>query len=99
MDESRAIHQDIRPQRIMILNIMPVKHTTETHLLRLLSNTPLQIEIDLAGRRVRRQVSDFSSGRIRRLLEWQSEVGIPMMPINTVDGVAEQVRLNAMIGE
>jgi len=47
MDESRAIHQDIRPQRIMILNIMPVKHTTETHLLRLLSNTPLQIEIDL----------------------------------------------------
>ena len=43
MDESRAIHQDIRPQRIVILNIMPVKHTTETHLLRLLSNTPLQI--------------------------------------------------------
>ena len=47
MDQSRAIHQDIRPQRIVILNIMPVKHTTETHLLRLLSNTPLQIEIDL----------------------------------------------------
>ena len=47
MDESRAIHQDIRPQRILILNIMPVKLTTETHLLRLLSNTPLQIEIDL----------------------------------------------------
>ena len=36
-----------RPQRIVILNIMPVKHTTETHLMRLLSNTPLQIEIDL----------------------------------------------------
>ena len=47
MDRTRAIHQDIRPQRIVILNIMPVKHTTETHLLRLLSNTPLQIEIDL----------------------------------------------------
>jgi len=47
MDETRAVHQDIRPQRIVILNIMPVKHTTETHLLRLLSNTPLQIEIDL----------------------------------------------------
>ena len=47
MDQTRAIHQDIRPQRIVILNIMPVKHTTETHLLRLLSNTPLQIEIDL----------------------------------------------------
>lgn len=47
MDQSRAIRQDIRPQRIVILNIMPVKQTTETHLLRLLSNTPLQIEIDL----------------------------------------------------
>jgi homoserine O-succinyltransferase len=47
MDQSRAVHQDIRPQRIVILNIMPIKQTTETHILRLLSNTPLQIEIDL----------------------------------------------------
>lgn len=47
MTESRAIHQDIRPLKILILNIMPVKITTETHLLRALSNTPLQIEIDL----------------------------------------------------
>lgn len=47
MNETHAIHQDIRPQRILILNIMPIKQTTETHILRLLSNTPLQIEIDL----------------------------------------------------
>ena len=47
MDESRAIHQDIRPIRIVILNIMPIKQTTETHLLRVLSNTPLQTEIQL----------------------------------------------------
>jgi len=47
MNETRAIHQDIRPQRIVIMNIMPVKTTTETHILRLLSNTPLQVEIDL----------------------------------------------------
>jgi homoserine O-succinyltransferase len=47
MTEARAIHQDIRPIKIAILNIMPVKVTTETHILRLLSNTPLQIEIDL----------------------------------------------------
>ena len=45
MTESRAIHQDIRPLRLMILNLMPVKITTETHLLRMLSNTPLQVEI------------------------------------------------------
>jgi len=47
MNETHAIHQDIRPQKILILNIMPIKQTTETHILRLLSNTPLQIEIDL----------------------------------------------------
>ena len=47
MNQTRAIHQDIRPLRIAILNIMPVKTTTETHILRLLSNTPLQLEIDL----------------------------------------------------
>jgi homoserine O-succinyltransferase len=47
MQETAAIHQDIRPLRIVILNLMPVKITTETHILRLLSNTPLQVEITL----------------------------------------------------
>jgi len=47
MTESRAIHQDIRPLRLLILNLMPVKITTETHLLRMLSNTPLQVEVTL----------------------------------------------------
>lgn len=45
-DETRASHQDIRPLKIVILNLMPLKITTETDLLRLLSNTPLQVEID-----------------------------------------------------
>lgn len=47
MDNSRAQHQDIRPLRIAVLNLMPVKITTETDLIRLLSNTPLQLELDL----------------------------------------------------
>lgn len=47
MDESRAYHQDIRPLRIAILNLMPTKETTETQILRLLGNTPLQVEIVL----------------------------------------------------
>ena len=47
MTESTAIHQDIRPLRLLILNLMPQKITTETHLLRMLSNTPLQVEITL----------------------------------------------------
>lgn len=45
MDDSRATSQDIRPLRIVILNLMPLKITTETDLVRLLSNTPLQLEI------------------------------------------------------
>ena len=44
-DEERSIHQDIRPLQICILNLMPVKEDTELQLLRMLSNTPLQIEI------------------------------------------------------
>ena len=45
MDDSRAHSQDIRPLRIVILNLMPLKITTETDLIRLLSNTPLQLDI------------------------------------------------------
>ena len=47
MGSSRAEHQDIRPLRIAILNLMPLKITTETDLVRILSNTPLQLEIHL----------------------------------------------------
>ena len=45
--EHRAIHQDIRPLKLLILNLMPTKIVTETQLLRKLSNTPLQVEIEL----------------------------------------------------
>ena len=47
MTRRRAMSQDIRPLRILILNLMPTKITTETQLARLLGNTPLQVEIDL----------------------------------------------------
>lgn len=45
MDETRAVHQDIRPLKIVILNLMPIKEDTEVQLLRSLSNTPLQVDI------------------------------------------------------
>lgn len=51
MDEDRAIHQDIRPLRIAMLNLMPTKITTETQLLRLLGNTALQVEVTLVRTR------------------------------------------------
>jgi homoserine O-succinyltransferase len=47
IDEDRAIHQDIRALRVAILNLMPTKIATETQLLRLLSNTALQVEVTL----------------------------------------------------
>ena len=45
MDENRAVHQDIRPIHIAILNLMPLKEETELQLLRSFSNTPLQIDV------------------------------------------------------
>ena len=45
MDDTRAMHQDIRPIQILILNLMPLKEETELQLLRSLSNTPLQIDV------------------------------------------------------
>ena len=49
MTEKRAMEQDIRPLKIAIVNLMPNKEVTETQLLRLLGNTPLQIEISLVN--------------------------------------------------
>jgi homoserine O-succinyltransferase len=46
MDSLRASEQDIRPLRVIVLNLMPLKITTETDLIRLLSNSPLQVELD-----------------------------------------------------
>lgn len=45
MDENRAMHQDIRPLQVCILNLMPLKQDTELQLLRALSNTPLQVDV------------------------------------------------------
>ena len=46
MTEKKAMHQDIRPLKLAIVNLMPTKITTETQLLRLLGNSPLQVEIE-----------------------------------------------------
>jgi homoserine O-succinyltransferase len=46
ISEQRAAHQDIRPLKLLILNLMPTKTVTETQLLRKLSNTPLQVEVE-----------------------------------------------------
>ena len=47
MHDQRARTQDIRPLKLAIVNLMPTKIVTETQLLRLISNTPLQVEVDL----------------------------------------------------
>mgnify|MGYP003302241616 CR=1 FL=1 len=49
MNETRALRQDIRPIEIAILNLMPTKVETETQLIRMLSNSPLQIRVTLLG--------------------------------------------------
>lgn len=47
MEQDRAVHQDIRPLKIALLNLMPVKQVAETDMIRSLSNTPMQVELDL----------------------------------------------------
>ncbi len=49
MHEQRAMHQDIRPLRILLVNLMPTKIVTETQILRLLSNSPIQVDVELLG--------------------------------------------------
>lgn len=59
MEENRAVSQDIRPIRLAILNLMPNKSATETQLLRALSNSPIQVDVDLM--RVASHVSTHTS--------------------------------------
>ncbi len=51
MTESRAVTQNIRPLRVLILNLMPKKIETEIQLMRMLSNSPLQVDVDSAAHR------------------------------------------------
>src|SRR5699024_12270039 len=71
MNEERASHQDIRPLKIAILNLMPKQIETETQLLRVLSNTPLQIDIELlqTGSHVSRNTSESHLCRFYRTLD------------------------------
>ena len=64
MTNKRALTQDIRPLKIVILNLMPTKIETETQILRCLSNTPLQIEVDLM------QTSTYTPGIPLRSICW-----------------------------
>ena len=63
MTEFRALHQDIRPLRVLILNLMPTKIATETQLMRKLSNTPLQIQVDLL-RTTSHEATHVSAGHL-----------------------------------
>ena len=74
MDSLRASEQDIRPLRVVVLNLMPLKITTETDLVRLLSNTPLQVELDfIRSRDIRRRIRPSSICRnfIRISMRWR----------------------------
>ncbi len=97
MDDQRAYTQDIRPLRILILNLMPTKIVTETQLARLLANTPLQIEMSLLtvrGRTPRHTSQEHMIAFYRTLDEVQDEfydgmiiTGAPveLMPFEDVD--------------
>ena len=73
MDEDRAIHQDIRPLRLGILNLMPLKEDTELHLLRMLSNTPLQVDITFLCVRSH-EAKNTSRSHLNRFYQYVSEI-------------------------
>ena len=66
MNDFRAEHQDIRPLKIAVLNLMPTKITTETQLIRLLSNSSLQIDLTLLRTATHRRSTWRRSTRISR---------------------------------
>ena len=73
MDDDRSVHQDIRPLKIGILNLMPLKEDTELQLLRALSNTPLQIDVSFVI--VKSHVSqNVSANHLNRFYQLWEEV-------------------------
>lgn len=62
-----------------------------------ISDGELQIEVDFGKRTIRKKVLNIAKGRIARILAWQQEIRVPILPINTVEDVAEQIR--HLIGE
>ncbi|MDR2502741.1 MAG: homoserine O-succinyltransferase [Oscillospiraceae bacterium] len=105
MTEKRAIHQDIRPLRLLILNLMPTKEVTETQLLRKLSNTPLQIEVEFMrtashnakntdARHLETFYTTFDSVRSRRF-DGMIITGAPVetLPFRDVDYWAELTQI------
>ena len=73
MDEHRAVHQDIRPIRIGILNLMPLKEDTELQLLRSLSNTPLQVDV-IFVHVVSHQSKNTATSHLNRFYETFEEI-------------------------
>ena len=58
----------------------------------IVSDGELQVELDFGKEKVRRKLLDVAKGRINRVLAWQQEIGVPILPLNTVEDVADQVR-------
>ena len=73
MDDTRAMHQDIRPIQILILNLMPLKEETELQLLRSLSNTPLQIDVTFMAV-ASHEAKNTSRSHLNKFYETFSEV-------------------------
>ena len=84
MTEYRALHQDIRPLRVLILNLMHTKIATETQIMRKLSNTPLQVEVDLLL-----SASTFCSHSYKH----ESGCGVPTLAMPYQHSATSAVRL------
>ena len=83
MDETRALGQDIRPLKIAILNLMPLKIDTETQLSRLLGNSPLQVELELKNwENAPEQRFSVTGYQLVDSNEWVQTDGLILMDLN-----------------
>lgn len=83
-----ATHSDV----LALLVHDPLATRMPSHSRYVVGDGRLQIELDLAGRHVREQVGTFTRDRLARVLAWSGEIGVPVVPIQTVEGPAEQMR-------
>ena len=83
MDEHRATHQDIRPIKIGLLNLMPLKEETELQILRSLSNTPLQVDVTfvaVASHQSKNTSKSHLNMRLHRPLRRRFSIRSPIWP-------------------
>ena len=97
MDEHRATHQDIRPIKIGLLNLMPLKEETELQILRSLSNTPLQVDVTFVAV-ASHQSKNTSKSHLNKFYQTFDEIKDRKFDGFIITGRTDAVRRSGLLG-